>query len=647
MRRLPIFVLLMLFPLLAFAQSTRSYAWQAGDIALTYPADWAEPQEIGDRLVLRETESDTSGVPTIIIERATSTSMDLYTQLQAAFDEIGIIPSGPLDAELAGFSGVSTSGRSADGTLYAIGRIARLADNTTLHMIGTASVAERDAFIATFNAVAESISLGAASTPRISSAYGVLWQTNTANGDPLTTITGLAYGQDDTLYAVDSQLGVIQLDAQTGEVQGVFRPSIIASPSDIAVDSDGTIYITDLACVCVVLLTSEGTENGTLDGFNARDYLSIVTTPNGSIVTADDNNVAVNGRPTANIAANSLLALDNEGRVLALSPDGALWVLEGNTLASLLQLNNLPPVNDFTIDADNHLLLATATQGILIYDLNGQQIGQVGRVVPSFPLPGELVSPSALAVSPDGVIYWADSGTLTAMSTRVQSGVSGTGTLTFGLAVQGILNEFTPQQTWTFDGTAGQIITITAIDSNPENTLDVALRLLSPSGTEEAFNDDNITGDLPARSDAQIFAHTLQASGTYFVIVESVSGEGTYVLGISEGVQNFDLSTEAATTLQGELQDVFPVQRWAFNGRVGQVFTVTMIAESGDLDPMLRLRDASGNILAENDDAADPALGLNAQLLQVALPADGAYTIEAVRFEGSGRYRLVIVATSQ
>jgi hypothetical protein len=71
-----------------------------------------------------------------------------------------------------------------------------------------------------------------------------------------------------------------------------------------------------------------------------------------------------------------------------------------------------------------------------------------------------------------------------------------------------------------------------------------------------------------------------------------------------------------------------------------------MMAESGDLDPLLRLRDASGNVLAENDDAADSSLGLNAQLLQVALPADGPYTVEAVRFAGTGRYRLVIVTTS-
>jgi hypothetical protein len=646
MKRLPVLLLTLLFTQLVFAQGTISYAWQAGDIALSYPADWADPRETNNSLVLRETEEAIEGAPVITLSRGVSTNTDLYTDLQSAFNDIGVIPSGPLDAEIAGFSGVGTSGRGVDGAMYAIGRTARLADGTTLQIIGTVSASERDAFIITFNAVADSISLGAASTPHISSAYGVLWQTSNADGEAFSELIGLAYGQDNSLYTVDSELGIIRLDAQTGEVLGVFRSNIVVAPSDIAVDTDGAIYVADLACSCVIILTSDGTENGTLGGFMASSRLSLAVMPNGQIVTADNDRIDINGGSVATVAANTLLAMDASGRVLALSPDGAVWSLQSNTLAPLLQLTNLPPVNDFAIDTNDNLVLATATQGVLIYDLNGQQVGQVGRVVPNFPLPGELVSPSAIAVNSEGTIIWADSGTITAVSDQVQSGASGTGALTFGLAVEGILSEITSQQTWTFEGTAGQIITITAISDDVESTLDVAVRLLSPTGNEEAYNDSNDSGDLPQGSDAQILAHTLQNNGTYFVMVERVSGEGNYMLGVGEGAQNFELDTTEATTLQGDLQAVFPSQRWAFVGRAGQVFTVTMLAESGDLDPLLRLRDASGNVLAENDDAADPALGLNAQLLQVTLPADGPYTLEAVRFAGAGRYRLVIVATS-
>jgi sugar lactone lactonase YvrE len=633
------------FPLAAMAQSSVPYVWEAGDLVLSYPADWTEPRESRGRLILRETEAEIDGVPTIILMRGAAQNNDLYTELASAFDTLGIIPTGPLDAELTNAQGVSTSGRSADGILYGMGRIARLPDNSVLQVVGTAAATERDAFSVIFNAIADSISLGASSTPRLSSTYGVLWQATQAEGETFTTLTGLVYA-DDTLYTVDSQLGIIKLDAQTGEVLDTFRPNIITAPSDLVVGNDGTIYVADLACACVVILTAEGEENGTLGGFSARDHLSVAVSTNGRIITADDNGIQANGRVIASVAANTRLALDNDGRVLALSPDGAVWVLENDTLVPLLQINNLPPVNDFAVDRDNHLVLATAPQGVLIYDLNGQQIGQVGRVVPSFPLPGEVVSPTAVAVSPAGTIYWVDSSTITAMSTQVQTGAAGTGMLTFGIAVQGLLNAFTPQQTWVFEGAAGQIVTLTAIDASADNTLDVALRLLAPTGSEEAFNDDHASGDLPARSDAQILAHTLQTSGVYFVRVERVSGEGTYTLGVGDGVLVFDLSADGVTELQGELQEVFPIHRWAFVGRAGQVFTITMMAESGDLDPLLRLRDASGNVLAENDDAADSSLGLNAQLLQVALPADGPYTVEAVRFAGTGRYRLVIVTTS-
>jgi sugar lactone lactonase YvrE len=646
MKRLPVLLLTLLFTQWVFAQGTISYAWQTGDIALSYPADWAVPQEINGILVLRATAGSVEGAPVITLLRAASSSTDLYTDLQSAFDEIGVIPSGPLDAELVNFSGVGTSGRSVNGSLYGIGRTARLADGTTLQIVGTVAASERDAFIVTFNAVADSISLGAASTPHISSAYGVLWQTSSADGETFTDLIGLAYGQDNTLYTIDDELGIVWLDAQTGEVLDFFRPSIVTAPSDIAVDADGSIYVADLACSCIIFLTSDGTENGTLGGFASSNRLSLVVTPNGRIVTADDDGIYINGSSVATIGSNTLLAMDANGRVLALSADGSVWELQNQTLVPLMQLSNLPPINDIAVDANDHLILATATQGVLIYDLNGQQVGQVGRVVPNFPLPGELVSPSAIVVDANGTIIWADSGTLTAMSDQVQSSVSGTGALTFGLAVGGILNEFTSQQTWTFEGVAGQIITITAISDDIESILDVAVRLLSPTGTEEAYNDSNDSGDLPQRSDAQILAHTLQNSGIYFVIVERVGGEGNYVLGVGEGVQNFELNPDEATILQGELQAVFPSQRWAFAGRAGQVFTVTMLAESGDLDSLLRLRDAGGNVLAENDDAADATLGLNAQLLQVTLPADGPYTLEAVRFAGAGRYRLVIVATS-
>ncbi len=99
------------------------------------------------------------------------------------------------------------------------------------------------------------------------------------------------------------------------------------------------------------------------------------------------------------------------------------------------------------------------------------------------------------------------------------------------------------------------------------------------------------------------------------------------------------------TRVEGTLQDVFPVQRWSFAGHAGDVLTFTMSAEASTVDAVLTLRKPDGSILAYNDDAADPALDVNAQLPQVSLPVDGTYVIEASRYDGAGGYSLVIVNT--
>jgi hypothetical protein len=210
--------------------------------------------------------------------------------------------------------------------------------------------------------------------------------------------------------------------------------------------------------------------------------------------------------------------------------------------------------------------------------------------------------------------------------------------------VQGAVNEVIPQQRWTFNAIGGQQVTINAVEVVHDGGLDVALRLLAPDGSEEAYNDDQLGVDLYSIYDAQIPLHTLESSGAYTVVVEWVQGEGAYSLGINTA-RPFELSSDSVTRLEGSLRDALPTQRWTFTGRAGQVFTITMQAEPGStLDPLLRLLAPNGELVVWNDDAADPALGVNAQLSRAALPADGTYVIEASRYEGEGAYTLVIVA---
>ena len=103
-------------------------------------------------------------------------------------------------------------------------------------------------------------------------------------------------------------------------------------------------------------------------------------------------------------------------------------------------------------------------------------------------------------------------------------------------------------------------------------------------GSEVAYNDDQLNADLFGVYDAQIPDLRLPQSGTYRAVVEWRQGEGTYTLGISTN-QPLELSAEGVTHASGRLQDVFPVQRWMFDGHAGDVLTFTMTGESVTLDP--------------------------------------------------------------
>ncbi len=101
-------------------------------------------------------------------------------------------------------------------------------------------------------------------------------------------------------------------------------------------------------------------------------------------------------------------------------------------------------------------------------------------------------------------------------------------------------------------------------------------------------------------------------------------------------------------TIASSLDSITYSEDWAFDGAAGDIVTITMVATGGSLDPLLYLLDASGNVLASNDDADDTSVGsFNSQIASFILPATGTYTIQATRFGEefggtTGTYELTI-----
>lgn len=101
--------------------------------------------------------------------------------------------------------------------------------------------------------------------------------------------------------------------------------------------------------------------------------------------------------------------------------------------------------------------------------------------------------------------------------------------------------------------------------------------------------------------------------------------------------------------VNGEISNAEYEQFYTFDAEAGDAVTITMEASSGDLDTYLRLEDAQGNIIAQNDD--DDLGELNnfydSAIRGVTIPETGMYTIVATRFSqevgtSEGSYTLVL-----
>mgnify|MGYP001357029021 CR=1 FL=1 len=217
--------------------------------------------------------------------------------------------------------------------------------------------------------------------------------------------------------------------------------------------------------------------------------------------------------------------------------------------------------------------------------------------------------------------------------------------LVLNTPVQGYLDTENIVDSWTYSGHAGERVSFAVVDLARafvfDLRLDMAIRVINPDGTEFGYNDDQVGTDLFGAYDALLAEVILPADGIYTIQVEWVQGSGWYTLGVS-GESPIPTDADPITAV-GTITNVFTVERWTFEANTGDQLTITMTADpSSSLDPMLELITPDGRSLALNDDAADLTLELNAQIVDIVIPADGVYVIEAGRFEGIGSYTLQV-----
>ncbi len=207
-----------------------------------------------------------------------------------------------------------------------------------------------------------------------------VWKVNVSDGQKTEivkeSVSGLEFGPDGLLYACQgSKKRVISINPQTGEVREVASN---VTPNDLAVSSDGFIYITETGQQKVTRIHIQSAEVTVADtGINR---------PNGIVLSNDQGTLAVS---------------DYGGEhawLFRVNPDGSL---DAKIPAMTLRLPidpkgefkfNEPPPYMLTAQGDGSAVdksgryYVTSALGVQIFDPTGRECGVLPKPLPSQPL---------------------------------------------------------------------------------------------------------------------------------------------------------------------------------------------------------------------------------------------------------------------
>jgi hypothetical protein len=204
--------------------------------------------------------------------------------------------------------------------------------------------------------------------------------------------------------------------------------------------------------------------------------------------------------------------------------------------------------------------------------------------------------------------------------------------LTYGQTVTGRLTKDAFRTVYTFQGRTGDIVDITL--SRTDGTLDPMLILLDEQNNLIARDDDGGSG-----YDAAIMSQQLPRDGIYFLIVTRFGQEhGLTTGGYSLTLLHIGITDASGTALQygdsviGDLKEGQFQRIYVFRATRGDIIRATQQRISGDLDSLLILADAQGNILASNDEDPDSPGTLDAAISDFRIWQTGDYILVATRF---------------
>lgn len=206
--------------------------------------------------------------------------------------------------------------------------------------------------------------------------------------------------------------------------------------------------------------------------------------------------------------------------------------------------------------------------------------------------------------------------------------------LTYGVGATGRIDGRAVFQRYTFDGLRGEFVRATLTVNSGD--LDPVLTLSDPNGAVLISRDEGESaGEL-------IISLRLPRSGAFGLTVARFgfaygTTSGAYTL----RVDRLGVSAESGSglrygdTVANAITDDMPEVYYSFRAEQGDLVTLAMRRDGGDLDPLLRIVDANRNILVEADDWQGTP---DARVERWQVPAGGQYLIVATRYgDAAGR----------
>lgn len=211
---------------------------------------------------------------------------------------------------------------------------------------------------------------------------------------------------------------------------------------------------------------------------------------------------------------------------------------------------------------------------------------------------------------------------------------STTETIPMGTLITGTIDDDTPREAYSINGSRGTIVRIRLATSNGD--LDPVLAMFNATG-ELIFRRDDAAGQRNVEMRV-----TFQETGTFLIVV----GRFGYTLGTTSGdyelaIERVGISSEEGSNLQygipitNTITNTQPRLFFTFQAQAGDILNINMIRSSGSLDPYLQILDADRFSIADNDDADDTTR--NASVQNLVINTTGTYIIVASRYgEASG-----------